>query len=63
MAPMSEAISVRPAPFDSTLLPPPIDASSDAQLYTGVVDPEWTIGRFVNSLPFITIRRLMNMNQ
>ena len=48
MAPMSEAISVRPVTFDSTLLPPLVDASSDARLYTGLVDPEWTIGRFVN---------------
>lgn len=47
MAPMSKAIAIRPATFDSTLLPPPVDASSETELYAGVVDPEWTIGRFV----------------
>lgn len=51
MAPISEAIRVRPISFDesfdASLVPPPIDVSKETKLYSGTVDPEWTIGRFV----------------
>ncbi|PPQ92848.1 hypothetical protein CVT25_004336 [Psilocybe cyanescens] len=49
MAPFGTAINVKPVPFNSQLLPLPKDLSEeDTALYTGMVDPEWTIGSVAN---------------
>jgi hypothetical protein len=63
MAPISEAIRVRPIYFDASFLPPPIDVSKETKLYSGTVDPEWTIGRLVNFnyVPAMTVDYVVNM--
>ncbi|KAF8964417.1 thioesterase-like superfamily-domain-containing protein [Flammula alnicola] len=48
MAPIGKAIEVQPIAFDSRLLPPPNNVSNDSKLYSGIVDPEWTIGSVAN---------------